>query len=877
MGRLRAVFLRLLDPVRRHARERELHDELEAHLELHIRDNLRAGVSPADARRAALLKLGGLESVKEQYRERRGFPVVDILARDVRQAARMLRKSPGFTAVAVLSLALGIGVNTTMFSVVNAVLLRALPYPEPAQLVRIVQRDGKSDVAYSDYTVVEQQSRSFSAVAAHRGAGDRRLDWGSAHDWISTIAVTSGFLRTLGVHPAMGREFVPDETQRNGAPAVILSDSLWRRSFGADPSIVGRTVTLDGAPFAIVGVLPADFWFPQRADALVPLRPTGGLSDLGTNTQVLARLRTTVNLEPAQAEMDALIEPLRRARAGNAPDNYRGLSALSYHDWLVGDVRLNLLLLFGATGVLLLISCGNLAMLLMTRLAARGKEIALRVALGSSRRRLFAQFLVENLVVAALGAGASVLTAYALLGGLVAWMPFNLPAATPVRLDGAVLAFALGVALATAVIFTLVPLFLTKRLNVQEALASAGRTPGADGIRARTRNLLVIGEVALSTTLLIAAGLLIQSLYRTQQERLGFVPHGLVTFATPVDRDRIRTPADRVRFTRELRDRLERLPGVLGVAAANVLPLAGRSNLPVQREGHPEHSVGGMEIRLVTPDYFEILGIPIRRGRAFTMDDVASSPPVAMVNDTVARTWWRDGDAIGDRLIIGLFQGRRLTNDPPRQVVGIAGDTKTTTLKDPPRPTVFVPMEQVPADASSLTWIVKTDGPAGLAANVRAAVAGVDPAQRVLQIRTMDEIVESTTATSRFNASLFAIFASVALVLAVVGLYGVLSFLVGQRRHEIGTRLALGASRQNVAGLFLAEGMRLTAAGLGLGLTAALLLTRWLSTLLYGVRPDDPASFAGVAILLLCVGLAASYLPARRAAGTDPMAALRSE
>ncbi len=879
MRRLRAFLVRLLDPIRRPARERELHDELEAHLQLHIRDNLRAGLSPADARRAALIKLGGLESVKEQYRERRGLPLLDMFAQDFRQAARMLRKSPGFTAVAILSLALGIGVNTTMFSVINAVLLRALPYPQPAQLVRIVQRDGRSDVAYSEYTVVAQHSRAFSAVAAYRGAGDRRLDRGSSHDWIAAIAVSADFLRTLGVRPAMGREFVAGETRPNGPPAVILTDSLWRRSFGADPAIVGRTATLDGAPLTIVGVLPADFWFPQRTDALIPLRPSGGLSDLGTNTQVLARLRDDIELKPAQAEMDALTEALRRARAGagSAPDNYRGLSALSYHDWLVGDVRMNLLLLFGATGVLLLISCGNLAMLLITRFAARGKEIALRVALGVSRRRLLAQFLVENLVLAVLGAGASVLAAYGLLGGLVAWMPFNLPAATPVRLDGAVLAFALGVALATAVIFTLVPLFLTRRLNVQEALASAGRAPGADSVRARTRNLLVVGEVALSTTLLIAAGLLIQSLYRTQREPLGFTPHGLVTFATPIDRNRLPAASDRVRFARDLRDRLERLPGVLGVAATNVLPLAGRSNLPAQREGHPEQSIGGMEIRLVTPNYFEMLGIPIRRGRAFTLDDVATSPPVAVVNDTVARTWWQGGDAIGDRLIIGLYQGRRLTNDSPREVVGIAGDTKTTTLKDPPRPTVFVPMEQVSMDASSLTWIVKTDGPAGLAADVRAAVAGIDPGQRVLQLRTLDEIVESTTATSRFNASLFAIFASVALVLTVVGLYGVLSFLVAQRRQEIGTRMALGASRENVIGLFLRQGMTLTALGLGLGLMAALVLTRGLSTLLYGVRPDDPASFAGVAILLLAVGLAASYLPARRAAGIDPMAALRSE
>jgi len=877
MRHLRAFVVRLLDPFRRHAREHELNDELEAHLQLHIDDNLRTGLSPADARRVALLKLGGLDSVKEQYRDRRRLPVLDMLAQDVRHAARMLRNNPGFTTVAVVSLALGIGVNTAMFSVINPVLLRALPYPQPAELVRLVQQDGRSALAIPEYDVAKEQSRVFSLVAAYRGAGERRLSWSTGQDWIATMAVTADFLLTLGVRPALGREFDVDETRAGGPQAVILTDGLWRRSFGADPSIVGRVVTLNGTAFSIVGVLPGDFWFPPRADALVPLRPSGTLSDLGTNTDVVARLKSGVHLRQAQAEIGSMTETFKRARAGSAPATYRGLSVVSYHDWLVGDVRLNLLLLFGATGLLLLISCANLATLLMTRFAGRGKEIALRVALGSSRRRLVAQFLTENLIIAALGAGAGVFAAYALLRGLVAWIPFNLPAATPVRLDGAVLAFALTVATATAVVFTLVPLLMTRRLNVQEALKTAGRSAGPHNVRVRTRNALVVGEVALSTTLLIAAGLLIQSLYQIQQERLGFTPQGLITFVTPWDRDRVRTAADRSSLAREMHERLQSIPGVRGVAAVNMLPLAGQSNLPTQRESHPEHTIGGMEIRVVTPNYFEMMGIPVHRGRSFRRDDTAGSLPIAVVNETVARSWWQASDAIGDRLVIGLFKGKRLVDDAPREVVGIVGDTKAATLKDPPRPTVFIPMEQALSEASSISWIVRADHSAGLAAQLRAAIAEVNPGQRVLQLRTMDEIVGSTTATSRFNASLFAIFAGVALILAVVGVYGVLSFMVAQRRQEIGTRMALGAGRADVLSLFLMQGATLTTVGLGLGLAAALLLTRWLSTLLYGVRPNDPTSFAAVAVLLLFVGLAASYLPARRAARVDPMAALRSE
>ena len=868
-----SLLRRLWNVARRSRMDDGLRQELDTHLALIEEEERAHGLTAEHARQKARLRFGNPLSYREQTLDAIIATWLENAGKDVRHAFRMLHKHPGFTTVAVLSLALGIGVSTAMFSVINAVLLRALPYPNPAQLIRIIQRDGGPDVTLAEYEVAKEQSRVFSSIAAYRGAGERRLASGTGQDWINALVVTTDFLRTLGVQPAIGRELDASETAPGGPQAVILSDGLWRRSFGADPSILGRVATINDTAFTIVGVLPAGFWFPQQVDALIPLRPTGNLSDLGMNTQTVGRLRRDVNVQQAQAEIATMTETFRRARAATASRNYQGLSIVSYHDWLVGDVRINLLLLFGATGLLLLISCANLAMLLMTRFAARGREVALRIALGSGRSRLLAQFLVENLVLAALGLGAGVLAAYALLRGLVTWMPFTLPTATPVRLDTAVLGFALAVAIVTAIVFTFVPLLTIRRLNTHDALKSGGRAPSLGLVRGRTRNVLVIAEVALSTTLVIAAGLLIQSLYLMQQERLGFAPEGLITFVTPLESYRFRTADQRSSFTRDLHERLESIHGVHTVAATNVLPLAGRSNMPAQREGHPEHSMGAMEIRMVTPRFFEAMGIPVRRGRSFTDRDVAT--PSVLVNETVARSWWEGADPIGDRLIIGLVQGKSFVKTiRPLEVIGVVGDTKTTTLKEPPRPTVFIPLQEVP---SSLTWIVKSDGSADLTAQLRAAVTGLDPAQRVLQFRTMNAIVESTAGTSRFNAWLFAIFASVALVLAAVGLYGVLSFLVAQRTQEIGTRMALGADHTQVVGLFLSQGIRLTVFGLGLGLATALVLTRWLSTLLYEVRPNDPTSFAAVAVVLFFVGVAASYLPARRAARIDPMAALRSE
>jgi predicted permease len=801
--------------------------------------------------------------------------LIEAVAQELRYAGRMLRKSPGFSTIAVLSVALGIGVNTTMFSVVNAVLLRTVPFPDAERLVRLVQQHTGGDVTIPEYQFVREHGRVFSSMAAYRGGGERRLDARGVHTWVTALTVSTDFLRTLRMPPLVGREFTVDETRVGGPQAIIISDGVWRSSFGADTGVVGQTITLNDAAFIIVGVLPADFWFPHPVDVLVPLRPAGGLSDLGANNQIVARLSDNADLTRAQPDLAGMTDSLRRALGGNVPRNYRGLSVLSYHDWLVGDVRLNLVLLFGATGLLLLISCANVAMLLLTRTAARAKEIGVRLALGGGRRLLL-QYLTENLVVAALGAAVGVLAAYQLVRGFVAWVPFPLPASASIQVDRAVLAFTVAVSLGAAVVFTLVPFFSTRRLNVQACLRSEGRNMGAGTVRARTRNLLVVSEVALSTTLLIASGLLIQSLYRLHQERLGFSPEGLVTFETPFAPERANNATDRLNFTRVLLERLEQLPGVRGAAATTVLPLAGQSNLPAEHDGHPEHSIGGMEVRPVTPAFFEIMGIPVRAGRSFVDSDAATSLPVVIVNETVARRWWPQTNPIGDRIRIGRFQGKQFFKDVPREVVGAVGDTKSVTLQAPPRPTVYVPMTAA-FGGPSLAWVVKTDGTADFAAQLRSAIATIDPGQRVRRVRTMNDIVALASATSRFNATLFGIFAGVAVLLAALGLYGVLSCLVTQRRQEIGTRMALGASKSDVLNVFLRQGLTLTVAGLCIGIAGALFVSRWLTSLLFGVTPTDPFSFVAVSLVLLAVASGASYLPARRAAAIDPMAAIRSE
>jgi putative ABC transport system permease protein len=846
-------------PSNRRSIEREMQEEIEALRHL-----------------AERRELGNLTLAAENARSVWGWDWLESIVADLRYALRVLWKSPAFTIVAVLSLALGIGANTAVFSVVHAVLLRPLPYPQPDKLMLVGEQPSQSDVTIPEYEFWKKNSSSFASAAGERGSQDLAISSGDKREAITAVTVTADFFRTLGVPPALGREFDAQETRPGGPQAVVLTDNLWRRFFGANPEVLGRVVNLNDAAFTVVGVLPPGFWYRQAADAFVPLRPTGSGMDQGSNTGMIARLKPGVTPEQAEAEMQTLTAAFRQSYP-DAGREYRGLILVPYQESLVGDVRLNLLLMFGAVGLLLLIACSNLASLLLARLETRQREIAVRLALGSGRSRLLRQFLIENLLLGGAGSLAGLLGGYWLLHGLLALIPFQLPASQPIGLDMPVLAFTFAIGMGTALVFSLAPLLTSSRIDVYDTLKSGGRLSGAGPARQRTRSVLVVSEVALSVSLLVAAGLLIQSLYRLHQEQLGFNPHGLITFWTPLTPERVGNAAARRSFEDRLMERLRAVPGIRSVGAVNLLPLTDQGNFPAQRENHPENSIGGMEIRIVTRAYFETMGTPVLRGRPFTAHDTASTTQVIAVNETVARAWWPNGNPLGDRLIIGMYQGKDYGKQPSREVVSVVADTKSINLKAPPRPTVYIPIEQALAYDYDLNWVLRADRFTGLSDQIRQAVAQLDTRQRVARLRTMDEIVAANTTNSRFDAWLSGIFAGLALLLTAIGVYGLLSFSVARRTSEIGTRMALGASPWNVLRLVLRQAITLVAAGLVLGLAGALALTRSLSSLLYGVQPNDRTSFVAVSIVLLLAGCLAGYLPARRATKIDPTVALRYE
>ena len=846
-------------PANRRALEQDMQEEMEALREL-----------------AGRRELGNLTLAAENARSVWGWDWLESISVDLRHAARVLWKSPGFTLVALLSLALGIGANTAVFSVVHAVLLRPLPYPQPNQLVLVAQYASGSDVTIPEYMFWKKNSASFASVAGERGAGEFTLSAGEKRLEITALRVTTDFFRTLGVQPALGREFDANETRSTGPQAIVLSDALWRSLFNADPEVLGRVVSLNDVGYTVVGVVPPSFWYPQASAAFVPLRPSGSGMDQGSNTGMVARLKPGVTLKQGEAEMATITDAFRRANP-DAGRDYRGLLLVPYHDSLVGDVRLSLLLMFGAVALLLLIACSNLASLLLARLETRQREIAVRLALGSGRARLLRQFLVENLLLGLAGSAAGLLGAYWLLSGLLALIPFHLPVSQPIHLDLTVLTFTLAVGLCTVLVFSLAPLLSSFRIDLHDTLKSGGRLSGSGPVRQRMRSVLVVSEVALSVTLLVAAGLLIQSLHRLHQEPLGFNPRGLLTFWTPLTPDRVGNASARRFFEDTLAERLRTIPGIRSVSAVNLLPLTTQGNFPAQRENLPENSIGGMEIRIVTRAYFETMGTPFLRGRPFGARDTGASLPVVLVNETVARTWWPNGNPLGDRLVIGEYQGKDYGKQPPREVVGVVGDTKSVKLKERPRPTVYIPIEQALEYDYDLNWVVRADRLTGVADQIRQVVTQVDPRQRIALLRTMDEIVAANTTSFRFDAWLSGMFAGLALILTAIGVYGLLSFSVARRTSEIGTRMALGASPGSVLRLVLQQGTGLVVMGLVLGLAGALAFTRSLASLLYGVRPNDWTSFVAVSVVLLAAGCLAGYIPARRATKIDPMIALRYE
>ena len=807
---------------------------------------------------------------------------MNALLQDVRYGIRMLARSPSFTAVAVLTLALGIGANTAIFSVLNGVLLRPLPYPRSSEIVQmnLQWKDGtlNDTLTAPEFQFYRDHSSAFAAMAGIRGSGEVSIKRGAGTEWVRGLRVTDGFCEVLGVRPAIGRGILRDDTRPGGAQVALLSDSLWRSAFGAETAVVGRQLEMDDVVYTVVGVMPPGFSFvEQPVDVFMPLQLGRSIEDTGMNTRVIARLGRSTSLAKAQANMDVVFEEYRRQ--GSGLSGQKGVQLENYQRWLAGDLRTSILMLFGAVGFLLLIACANIASLIMARTSSRQREISIRLALGADRWRMLQQLLSESVLLALFGGVAGLLAASWAVKGLVSSIPWDIPSSAHVELEGRVLAFTLLLAAGTSLVFGFTSYWQASKLDLNTSLKEGGARGASGTPRNRMRSALVVGEAALSLMLLVGAGLLIQSLYYLHEQRLGFDPRNLYTMATPFAPAAKLTAPQIWNFEQEVLRHVKQAPGVVSVAVVNQLPLNGPNNLPTQQEGNPDHSIGGMEYRAVSPQYFETMRIPILQGRGFQETDTALSTPVAIVCETVARRWWNGKSPIGDRIVVGEYKGRQYPEvlEPAREVVGVVADVKNLAVDEEEPTTVYVPASQLFRPINSTAWVVRASGNLGLGTALRGAVAAANPDQRVLNVQAISDIVARNVARPAFNALLMGIFAGLALALTSVGIYGVLSFHVARRTHEIGIRIALGAGHARVLRMVVGEGMALVALGIGIGLAGALALSRFLSSLLSGVRAVNIATYAAVSGVLLAVAMLASYIPARRATKVDPLVALRYE
>lgn len=800
---------------------------------------------------------------------------MESLLQDLRYAVRTLRASPGFTLMAMLTLALGIGANSAIFSVVNAVLLRPLPYAHPERLVRVWP---ESMVPQAGFVEMRDRTRSFEHLGGVGSEGDMVLTGQGTPERLRGVPVTGSVFPLLGVEAVAGRTFLPEEERAGGGRVVVLSHGLWQQRFGGDRAVVGRTITLDGFPHTVVGVMGAGFHFPSReAQVWTPVVLDAGNPGAYWNPAGLflfGRLHEGATVEGALAEVRSVIPRIREAFPWPMPTEWgAGAGVVPLHEQVVGGVRTPLLLLLGAVGLVLLIACANVANLLLARGMARRREIATRVALGAARGRLARQLLTESLVLALLGGAAGLLLATA--GGrmLVRLLPADMPRAEEIGTDASVLGFTLLLALLTGVAFGLFPALWGSRADLQASLKDGVK--GTGGAGNRVSRALVAIEVALAVVLVISAGLLVRSVSLLQQVDPGFRAGGVVTARLTPAGERYQDP-ERVRaFYRDLLARVQALPGVETASVTNQLPLdGGFASFPFEVEGQPlapgaTPPVGGSW--LVSPGYLQAMGVPLVRGRGIEEADQAGAPDVALVNEKMASQYWPGQDAVGKRFKPVWWQDRWLT------VVGVVGNVRHEGLASVERPEFYRPFTQEPTAAMMLVVRSRAADPAGLVAAVRTAVADTDPDVPVSDVRMMEQVVGASLARPRFVMLLLAVFAGVALVLGAVGIYGVMAYAVTQRRHEIGIRMALGAGPVSVQRMVVKGGLTLAVLGLLAGIAAAFATTRLLASQLFGVGPADPLTFVGVALAVMAVAFVATWVPARRATRVDPMVALRTE
>ncbi|PYL54103.1 MAG: hypothetical protein DMF29_06955 [Verrucomicrobia bacterium] len=882
--------------------ESELEEELQSHIEMRTNDLVRTGWDSSAARRQARIEFGSQERFKEECREAIAGNFLDILIQDVGFSLRMLRKSPGFAAIVVLTIALGIGATTAIFSVVDTTLLKPLPYSHPEELISIesdlpginAHDVGMSQPEWRDF----QQSGIFQYVSP-TWFDENNLTGSAQPARVRLLIVAPNYFALLRAQPQLGRTFDPQYNSPGFIPEILISDALWKRNFGGDPNILEKSVRMDTDLYRIVGVMPPGFDSPGRTaeernieiwaatsfyGPPLPDHPARNRRNLPT---AIARLKPGLTIAAAQSRLDALVASLQKQFPSDYPNGW-GARLRPLKDIVVGDVRQPLLLLLSAVGLVLLIGCVNVANLLLARASARTHEMAIRRALGAGRARLIRQLLTESLILSLIGGTAGVAIVFAAKEPLLRLIPETLPRLNDTSISWSVLIFALIVSILSGVIFGLAPALQAGRVNLNRALNQDGRGSTGSGERARTRRMLVIAEFALSFVLMIAAGLLLHSFWDLLNVRLGFTPQSVMSIRTrlpyPNDAsvDKYATAAQEAPFIRELLRRCKSLPGVeeaaIGDPAAIPLDqsqrdlniLEGKLFVTFEDQSAKPDAATLVERSRVTPEYFQLVGIPLLRGRLFNEFDIDTSPQVAVVNETFARIYWPNGDAIGKR-----FKSTRL-DSPWITIVGVIANARTQSLALKDVSQLYLNVYQVPAKHLAIFMRGRVDT-AAIPDQVRAQVQAVDQTLPVFGAQTLTQTLSDSLAQRRFSMEMIAAFAATALLLAAIGIYGVISFMVTERTQEIGIRLALGAQRQDILAIVLGQGLRLVIAGAAAGLIGAVIIAELMATLLYGVRPTDPLTFVGVAFVFLGVALLACYLPARRAMRVNPMIALRYE